>query len=378
MTTMIRATGKGIIKDDVLKRAKRELMHHINNLTMSDVETTRDLFNNYFNFLSAMNVLPEAVLPKTKKVQKEFTGAVNPIEKLSEQAPAVVIEEVPRYKFEQKLRGGIFQTLDGGYLISERYMREAGLKHNDVCIIKDKSRMPYVFEVVEQGVGKPFNREQFNLCLVEWSRGAFRVARTYTNDLITFGGEEMDFKLSEKDVLDYNISEGDVVDIAFYNNNIDTLKIVTVHNIPKVDEPKPKQEPPAAVAPSKRKAITTTEVSTKVKSLKKVKNELLKGKTIVLIGSHHQTLSYQRAFGKLDEVSLVHLSGDEKSARMESAVKKADIVICSTEHIGHTGSGNARELAKKHNKLYVQCVRDGAQHLITEASKVLEQQLAVV
>jgi hypothetical protein len=355
-------TRRDCMKHIVLEQTKQALTSIINVLSLETLEENQRMISQYFDFLRTLNHLPN-VAPVAEQT---------PTPKLDE--PVAQVEDQAQLDdelctFERKLRGGIIREIGEGYFIPERMVRDMGLEHGDKVRIRDTSKFGdltrYHFELAEKAnMSDPQGRIQFNYCVVESTATSFILRRHAGGDIMIDGYKDS-LKLPIKDTQDFHLCEGDLIDVAFYENNVDSIRVLWKHEVE------------AIPAPSKRVAV---------KKIEEPKEEvdwetkfpinlgLLKGKTILIVGSMYEKAKYQRGFEAIG-INLIHLTGDETKVRMRSQIKKSDIVVVTTQQVGHNGSVPAAELAKEYDKAFAQVDRNGVQYILIEAERVYKRKI---
>lgn len=373
------------MRDEILSRSKRELLTIISNLKSDNINESSDMVTTYFNLLKTLNKLPifddeSSGLEDEGLTQSEQQQDL--IEQ-SEQSKAfeqdIVIEnenvhQVPVYIFERKLYGGRISNLDNGYTISERIVRSQGIRHGDMLVISastkigEKGITRYSFDIAESNyVAEPPNRVQINMCVVEKDDSIGLIVRRSVNSEISINGSPYTFIISERDIANNNLQEGDIVDIAFYETNLETLKVIWKY------ETKSQQQ--SIATSNKRPKKTRTDYDESERSIP-IDHNLFIDKTITIIGAEYFRLTYQRVFDRLN-INMNHLTGDEGKIRLEKFIKKSDVVIVIIEYVSHNASYTANELCKTHNVPFVSAERDGAQYMLLEAEKALRRKLGL-
>lgn len=362
------------MKEEILAKVKQEMLIIIEKTTLHNIKSHRSMLIDYFDFLETLYRLP------TFHTTQLDGSAEMDLKEIQQKQDQIIENQLdsPVYTFERKLRGGLFPALN--YPIPEKMVRELGLEHNDIVkIIKSEvikgAGIRYWFELVEKGnKGNDNQRVQFNYCIVERDPqlGSFMVRKTATDD-IKVNGIPFTFLLSQKDATDFNIEVGDIVDIAYYENNIESQKVIWKHNTHLLS---PKISATIEEKKLNRKSSSDHEENKEISY--PIDITLFQNKTVAIVGSeYNMKLRYQQVFEQIN-CNLIHASGDEPSIRMESMLRKADIVVITIDGTGHHGAKTATEICKEHGIPFVCVDRNGPQYILLEIEKVLKRQSMIV
>jgi hypothetical protein len=351
------------MKNIVLEQTKQALVNVVDSLSLETLEESQRIINQYFDFLRTLKNLPTLESPEVIE---------EPIVEVQEEEvqPTEVL-----YTFERKLRGGIVNGIEPPYFIPEKLIRDMRLEHHDKIRIADTSKhgtlTRYHFEIVEKAnVGDPAGRVELSYCVVE-SRPTSYVISKYANGEIIVDGTPLTLTISPKDAQDFYLRNGDLIDVAYYENNLDSLKVLWKYEIRESDPTPTITKKPAT------KKVEEPKEDIDLESKFPVNLSLLKGKTIVIVGSMYEKLKYQKAFDAIG-MNLVHLTGDETKLRMRAQIKKADIIVVTTQYVGHNGSVPAAMYAKEFDIPLASVDKNGIQYILIEAERVYKRKLEQV
>lgn len=352
------------MKNEVLNSVKAQMGNVIAQMQLDNLEQTRTMIGSYLDFLNTLNALP--VFEEPAPVVSPSSPGPTPVTVSNEH------KEDNIYVFERKLRGGIFPDLQNGYMIPEKMVRDIGLHHGDKVRISDAMQINgetrYKFDIAEKAnIGDAPGRVQFDYCIVESDGARFVVSKCAAGDILVDGVKQT-FTIPQRDAHAFNVKEGDLIDVAFYENNLDSLRLVYRHDTP----PPVEYTSTVTKKPAAKKSVANDE--TEVERKFPIDLDFMKSKHVVIVGSAYEKLKYQRMFDMLS-INLTHMSGDEGKVRLRTVIKKADVVVVTTQHVGHKGSVPTAELCKEYNIPMAAVDRNGPQYILMEAERVMKRKI---
>lgn len=387
-----------LVKERLFRKAKKEMVGIIEKMSIEALDESIESINSYMAFLKSMNSLPMFNINTNKdqnEEQSESSIILAPAKTVSqpiaehtkvtwgeEPEPEVItaaeentkVDIEPEkilYTFERKLQGGYVPGLEGGYFIPERFVRELHINDGDKLSVIDSfiigEQKRYKFEIIERNKNCNLqHRIQIDMCILEHdSIIGFYVSRSINIGDIMIHGHHATILIDAEDVRKMGLEKDDVIDIAFYENNIKTAKVIWRHET------------------EESKTAVTAPISKKKSSKPKIKQEqsiqeceLLKDKTLTIIGADWLRLNYQRSFSKIG-IKINHITGEESKKRLETFVKKSDAVVVVREQLAHSASIAANELCKHYGVLFVCAEKEGAQYIVQVTEKAMKEKKGV-
>jgi hypothetical protein len=255
-----------------------------------------------------------------------------------DQAAREVFEQ-NRYRFERKLRGGLLPDLSGGYFIPESMIRELDISNGDILEIVDSrpygDSTRYTFRVVEKGDGFDTNgRVEIKYCIVDSLNGYLCIQRDVHGEHLKLNGIPFSFVLKENDVQDLRLVKSDIVDVAYYENNPDTIKVVWKHDSSKVT--------PKSVQLKTKKENSKVQEKEE-KELPIENSNLFIGKKILVVGAKPKEAGYRAILEALGSEVEVY-AGTESKSRTRAAIQRSDAVVMVTAHLGHGRSSGSPQV----------------------------------
>jgi len=285
-------------------------------------------------------------------------------------APAPTV--FPGHRFHRALRGGY---LSNGVRIPESAVRQHDLRTGDHVVATQDPRDPvpgryYVRRVARDADPAARERCEIPMVLIEADEGTGRlVARKSLGDGARF---DPPLLLPEDDVQHLGLQAGDVVDLAYWADGPTAVSVSWHHrglaSLPPEPDPLPA---PAITSPPKPIKTTGRKVSQKAAPL-----PVLAGHRVLVVGCAPKHPEYQEAV-EAHAGQFEGFSGDEGQDRLESAVKRADVVVILTGMASHHAMNDAKRFAKKHGVAYRLCGSFGIQTVVDRAAKALSKQQAI-
>ncbi|KJD42652.1 hypothetical protein [Paenibacillus terrae] len=146
------------------------------------------------------------------------------------------------YVFKRNLKGGIVPNLPPkGAFIPERIVREKNIEHGDkLKLIKSYTQNEqtyYDFDIVEKVSLIQHERIQFNYCILEKNENSWYVEqhepfkKAGNNKRININWNDAPYRinLNEVDVHALNLNAGNLIDVAFWEDNPSSPKIIWYH-----------------------------------------------------------------------------------------------------------------------------------------------------
>lgn len=253
----------------------------------------------------------------------------------------------PMYQVERKLRGAYVPYIDG--FIPEKIVRNLGLEHGDYVYAEP-------IELQHQSEPKRFeyelakksdeiildDRVEYTHCPVEKDAYMYVVNRsTTTGEQIRVDDAPFTVLINDSDIERFDIHEGDVVDIAFYESNPSSAKVIWKHgvqgglhveNTDKHDKSDKKQKKSHDKSSGSQEKL----------------EQVFKGYTICIVGDEPNKSAYKTLIEERGGTHL-HVEPSWSPSRIETMIKKADIVVGLYDVSSHTGLEKAKEYCKDYN-----------------------------
>lgn len=279
--------------------------------------------------------------------------------------------------FQKNLSGGVVKQsvkLKNGILfIGESWARSEGLSDGDLVEVLDydydTDRLSGIRLYKQQEPEVPHNIQTFQFGIVDSTYTTkhtqpLNVKRPF---VITesVNGESLDFTyhLSEEDIDRFELAKGDVVDLAWYENNPNTCRVIWKHKMDYDTSETVEQ-----------KRLNHTSEKEDIEDIADTPDVFtdnqFEGLTICLVGMD----MYKDKFRKAVEEragSFIHVDPKASRVRREAEYLKADIIMLGLQQISHESSNHAVAFAKQEGILYGSFTGHGTGPFILEViSKV--------
>ena len=361
-------------KEEIFNTTRNEMNQLLNEMTRDKVPYAQKGIERYFNFLAALNDLPE--ISKIEVNINDENISENDI-KIPLSNQKVEEDEMEKqkpeklYTFERKIRGGLILGLDGDYLVPEKMVKDAGLGHLDKLRIVEKveaePRNKYKFEIAVAANKKLEGREEYTFCPIEHDNELGLVIKKSGQDNIKINEISFTFVvMNERDISIYSLQEGDIVDIAFYNNNPNrSVRVINKHEIEAFETHTYK----ASDVLNKAKTIKRSKLQNQVKEQKQypIDLDLLKDKKILIVGGatrHPDYLEALTLIGLGENVEFASGDKDKQHIRIEAMIQKSDIVAIMISECSHAISTLTVGYCKKHNVSFSSGHSSGVQAML--------------
>lgn len=251
----------------------------------------------------------------------------------------------PMYRVERKLRGAYIPEIDA--FIPEKVLRQENIQHGDYVYAEptgtnSSGQKQFIYELAKKAPQKeePEGRVEYLYCPVEKDVYMYVVKRSgITGENIRLDEVPFTIVINNDDLERFNIQEGDLVDVAFYKNNPDSARIVWKHDIQENEGLLESVEPVKRNERSKKdfKEDNVTEVE-----------QVFDGFTICIVGDKPNESSYKTLIEERGGTHL-HVEPSWSSSRIETMIKKADVVVGLYDVSSHTGLEKVKEYCKEYN-----------------------------
>ena len=352
-------------KDFILKQTKEQISHVIHETTFLNLNIQREKINHFFQFLENLNSLEtvqlkkatpkkyrllkpslEPIAPETAaSMEKEDIKGSSSLE--SQEIKSPILDKV--FTFERKVRGGIIQDLEGGYVIPEKMVRDMGIEHLDKVKItsfrkiEEDERTQYWFDIIEKVNAPVPNRIEYKFCKVEKDFGELLVRSSHEGDIRI---DDIPFQIiiKNEDVLTFNLKEGDIIDIAFYKNNPNyTVRVLYKHETDYSSLENINSKNTTSNQSDKKKNKTTKQFLDRNSIFNK---SLFRDRKVLIVGGVNRKADYRNTFEKLGaEFELA--SGDEPKDTLASMISKSEVVGIAVGKCSHDASIFTVDTCKK-------------------------------
>lgn len=329
------------------------------------VQNIESYEQNKEDWLKQINVLDEIVrLYSYEKEKLDLSKEVEESNKISKEKTVETKDKETQldeeafegpYEFQRYLKGGVVLDLNG--YVPEGIIRRLDLNSGDLLYAKKvdskgDSKPHYIYHVAER-TNKPDNsgRVQYNLCPVEETGGRLVVRTSNQSGLIKAKGELMPLILSEYDAEENDLVAGDIIDVAFFENNPNSIKVIWKHTIEKMEE--------------KSEVLKSLNNTIKEESTenKEVVDPLLSEMNIVVIGDEHKNSYYKKEIEKFGG-TLLMVDGKRKESLMKLHSKRIDVVVCIVSKSSHEAMYASKDVAKKRGIPFIPCPTESSQSVV--------------
>lgn len=283
-----------------------------------------------------------------------------------------VVEQVdssdgrPMYQVTRRLRGASVEDIEG--YIPESVLRDLDIEHGDYVYAKliDSEQNRYLYELAEKVEGdNPTNRVEYAYCPVEVDGDMLVVNKSLiAGDRVRYDGSPYTVLINQGDVERYALSEGDLIDVAFYDNNPSSVRVVWKH--------------------PETSLINRTSSDRKKSSVKKNKStiseepfieQVFAEHTICIVGDMPNESMYKQLIEERGG-EHVHIEPKWNIKRIETLVRCSDVVVGLYDYSEHTGLEKVKEYCKLYNVPFEMISGRGKSKTIQTATDLISSELA--
>ena len=336
-------------RNDAFNFGKQQIINLLSNqnVTPDTYATYCDDIDAYINYLNVVRQLPVVELPSEE--EPETFDEVLPVDEVSPtDQPADDGKIIGT--FHKNLAGGIVKhsAFERGILfIGEGWARDAEVTDGDEVEVLDYSyerdRASGIQLIKKQAPEREQNIQTFTFGIVDTDDSTpssdtdrFMITKSVNGEIL-----DVPYRLTAEDIERFNVSQGDILDIAWYENNPQTCKVIWKHRIEYDTEPSIEQK--------KRSYSSEPDASPTPQTL--FTDNQFEGYTICLVGMD----MYKDKFKKAVEEragNFIHVDPQISRTRREAEYKKADIVMLGLQQISHESSNHAIAFAKQESIKY--------------------------
>lgn len=285
------------------------------------------------------------------------------------EASQEVSESRPMYRVERKLRGAYVADING--FIPESVVRNEGIEHGDYVYAKPIGTNSLGSKHFSYALAKKSDTEiaddrvEYLYCPVEKDSCMYVVTKSsVTGEKIRVDEMPFTVKIDDADVERFDIKEGDVIDIAFYKNNPMGAKVIWKHDVQDLhseysDKPERKKKPKSSTQKPQEEV-----------------EQVFKGRTICIVGDKPNEASYRTLIEERGG-ELLHVEPKWNPSRIETFIKKADVVIGLYDVSCHIGLEKAKEFCKLYGVPFDMISGLGKSKVIQTAMDLINEQVSV-
>jgi len=335
-------------RNDAFDFGKQQIINLLSNqnVTPYTYATYSEDIDAYINYLNVVSQLPDVELPSEEA--SETFDEVLPVDEVSStDKPADDGKIIGT--FQKNLAGGIVKhsALERGiFFIGEAWVRDANITDGDVVEVLDYSyergRASGIRLIEKQAPEREQNIQTFTFGIVDSLGDSEHVLHPL---VITksVNGENLDvpYRLTAEDIERFSVSQGDILDIAWYENNPQTCKVIWKHRIEYDTEPTVEQK--------KRRYSSEPEASPTPQAV--FTDNQFEGLTICLVGMDMYNDKFRKAVEERAG-SFIHVDPKASRVRREADYKRSDIILLGLQQISHESSNHAVAFAKQEGILY--------------------------
>lgn len=280
----------------------------------------------------------------------------------------------PMYRVERKLRGAYVPDIDG--FIPETVLRNEDIEHGDYVYAKPMdshgdSHKYFEYTLAKKSYAEPVeDRVEYTYCPVEKDVYMFVVTRSSaTGEDIRIDDAPYSVLISDSDIERFDLSEGDLVDIAFYESNPSSAKVVWKHDVQDivhVDKLK-----------TNRKERSKDSSGSDVTGSQEKVEQVFAGQTICIVGDKPNEMAYRLLIEERGG-KLLHVEPKWSPSRIENMVKKASVVIGLYDVSCHTGLEKAKAFCKLYGVPFEMIPGRGKSKAIQTVIDILNERESVV
>lgn len=257
--------------------------------------------------------------------------------------------------FQKNLSGGVIKGSDqlkkGILFVGEAWTRSAGLSDGDLVEVLDydydTDHLSGVRLYKRQEPEVPQNIHTFQFGIVDSTYTTKHTQPLNVNRpfVITtsVNGESLDFTyhVTEEDMARFNLVKGDVVDLAWYEENTNTCRVIWKH----------KTDYESSDTIEQRRLQHTREKDNTPPTPSVFTDNQFEGLTICLVGMDMYKDKFRQAVEERAG-AFIHVDPKASRVRREAEYLKADIIMLGLQQISHESSNHAVAFAKQEGILY--------------------------
>lgn len=358
-------------RDQIFDALLAELHAQLNSADPQNFAELRADIERYLDALAAVSKLPL----DTSRMPTQGRDAPDN-NRPESNAPRNAPRSAPGYLFERKLKGGWLPEAE--IWVPEKFVRQLKLEHGDRVSITNTyeagNETRYVYALAGKGPGgAPPDRIEVQFCVVEEEAHRLTIQRTH-GGAITVDDVPHKFIIREDDAESMHLVPGDVVDMAFYNENPETMRVLWKHPIGA--QPEAAQQAQIPDKKVKKEAETARSDGDKVDHHT---NGIpaLKGKTILIAGGGGRQISqYRERLMRYGAKDVLWLEKKVSSERMAGQVRQSDVVALLVEQASHALHDTLLPLCKANNVPFVQCESVGLSTIVRNVMAALRWDVA--
>lgn len=369
-----------MIESNWMELLKKDMIEAINVLNFENLDIQKELLEKHFNVFQSLQELHsfknqhhlisnpitlnernENILTEERSEQMKKEAIIEKKEKMT------TLTTKPMYRFERKIKGGFVPEIEG--FVPEGIVRKLGIQHGDMVYASpmetdDLNSRHFRYEIAQKGEGKDASdRVQFNYCPVKKEAGRLVVEKSEeTGQYIRYEDSLYTVILDEFDVQEHQIKEGALIDIAFPVGKPNLAKVLWTHK----------------VAESENSFNSNHQSSNSAKKVEKTEKkdkpsfeQTLEGKTVLVIGNEPKKNLYKLAVEQRGGTFLWS-DAKEKLIRLESLIRKSDLVVFLLSVSGHVGMEHIKQMCKDHRVSFETTWSKGQTNLIRIAEEKIE------
>lgn len=287
-----------------------------------------------------------------------------PIDETMNAGVSLPAPERTMHRVERKLKGAYLVDIEG--YIPESLLRQMDIEHGDYvyaepipAVKEGQNRFQYELAKKSDPVQAP-GRIEYKGCPVKKDGQLLVVSHSsVTGEKIRFDGSPYSIVLSDKDILQFSLCEGDVVDVAFYESNPGAAAVAWKYEM---------FEEPSLFKPEQKKSAYRKDDEVAGADLEV--EQVFMGRTICVIGDKPNESIYKNL---IEERGGQHLHVEPKwgTTRIQTHVKKSDVVVGLFDVSCHTGLEKAKEYCKRYGVPFKMISGKGKSKVIQTAVDLL-------
>lgn len=358
---------------------KEEMKTVIDKVSVSNLSDTQHYIERYFKFFNELsefnqfredNIITIGVLDTKATEDNENVSLINKSEQIDEDTNNTELSEIgpdgrKMYKFERNIKAGCLPEI--GAYVPESIIRKLNLEHNCYLYaesIGDTYDRHFNYELAKHS-NDPYcpNREQINFCLVENRDGFLMINKSYESGDIRIGDSPYSILIKENDIIEFGIRENDIIDVAFPAGKPDEAKVIWKHkeNASSFEDETISQK----ILRSKSK---TNRTDFEIENQNEVELTSLENKSVLIIGNERDKAAYKRMI-ELRGGTFLWADAKDNLTRLESLVRKSDVVIFLLKVSGHIGMEKTKEYCKKYDVPFLTTFSLGKSSIIRMAEE---------
>lgn len=278
------------------------------------------------------------------------------------------------FSFFKKAFGGCIEELN--YHLNEEIVRRYQIEHGNLILIKGiEGRFPdgkprYSFEVVDRSTTINEKLQYVTQGIVENIDGQYVVRKT-TFQNIQLEDKDIILNIQQRDVEKHQLQQGDIIDGRFYDNSINSFRITQKYDIENNAHTTTPIESSKLLRRKKYKE--SKKINESLSMLDRLDTHTLAGKRILLVGLASRKKDFQSMLAKYPHIQLAHLTGDESTQSIRSAIAESDLVLINITENSHRATKLVTSICKEINVPVTSTSSDGLYMLLYSAKAFSEQ-----